>query len=72
MYEAICINRLKRDDVSPIKICLCYWGWISLNCEIYLQTGGIKYTLVSNQKQEFQTNYLDEALEKYNNLIEQM
>lgn len=72
MYNAMCRSYLIKDEIQPIKICLSYWGWISLNCEIFLQTGGFRYTLVSNREQVFQTNYLDEAIDKYNKLIEEM
>lgn len=72
MTNARCVNFIHKEDIEPISTRIYFWGWISLICIFYPRIGGVKYKIISNQKEVFETNYIDEAIDEYNKLVAAM
>jgi hypothetical protein len=70
MINGSCKRKVVKSELLPISSCVCYWGSVSLHCIYYPQTGGVRYRIISNQEEVLQTNYLEVAIIKYNELTD--
>jgi hypothetical protein len=60
------IKNLSEKDIDVQEHTIAKWGILELKVQIYFKTGGFKYKLYLDGEQQFETNYLDEAMKKYN------
>lgn len=64
-------NHITQDDMLSFKekFCMFCWGSTALFCTVKPLSGTFKYEIVSNMKKVYETNYIKDATEEYNQII---
>jgi len=62
------IREIIKEDLTYVSSCICNWGITALYCDTYPQSGEITYRIISNQKEIYRTNNIDNAISEYNKL----
>lgn len=59
-------QKLVKTEIDSYEFTMAKWGAVELKCRVYPRIGGFRYTVTENDNVLLTTNYLDEAIEKYN------
>lgn len=64
--EYIIKNKIELEDVDSYSFTIARWGAVLLKGIAYPRTGSFKYKIHVNVECIYETNYLWEAIEKFN------
>lgn len=59
-------KKIIKTEIDSYEFSIAKWGVLELKGRAYPRVGGFRYMLYSNGEKLLETNYLDEAIEKYN------
>lgn len=62
-------QKLVKTEIDSHEFIMAKWSAVELKCRVYPRTGGFRYTVTKSDNVLLTTNYLDEAIEKYNKSV---